>query len=176
MKRTIAGFITVAVLGFVVMRAFRESPTDIAPGASSSTEQKTDSDSPEECVHRMFAAAEQGDVATYLDCFTGPERQRLERELADQSREVYATSLRDALRELKGRAIFAPEEQETTDNEVLLTVERVYATRTERQTYQLVRESDQWRISAVETARAYQPTKAYGTPVFEMPQDDTQQP
>ncbi len=63
-------------------------------------------DTPEACIERMFAAAQRGDVTAYLDCFTGSERDRLDRELAGQPPEVFARSLRDAVATLKGRAVF----------------------------------------------------------------------
>jgi hypothetical protein len=156
LKRLLAALITLALLvgAFVFSR----------PKA-------TPDEAPEDCVQRMFAAAERGDVAAYLDCFTGQERRRLERELADPSRDDYGRALQDAMAELKGRAILAPDEESEGSDRVTLTVERVYATRMESQKYHLRRESDQWRIESVEAAQSYQPLQPYGTPVFELPEE-----
>jgi hypothetical protein len=165
-RRTIAGLITVALLAGVLLISRPDAPTKKTPAKS-----RSDIASPEDCVQRMFAAAEEGDVDAYLDCFTGRERGRLERELADQSRADYSRALQDALAEQKGRAVFAADGDSEDSDRVAITVERVYATRMERQTYHLRREQNQWRIETVETAQSYQPEKAYGTPVFELPEE-----
>ena len=157
MKRLLAASITVAVLATVLWISRRSAPIRVDSPANL----------PETCIERMFSAAEQGDVATYLDCFTGAERLRLDRELADQSRKAYATSLREALRDLKGRAVFAAGTNDQRTNEVGLTVERVYVNRAERQTYRLVRLPDRWRIANVQAVQAFQPATPYGTPVYE---------
>ncbi|MFV1967731.1 MAG: hypothetical protein ACC628_20055 [Pirellulaceae bacterium] len=165
-KRILAGVITAVLLVSVFFFSRPDAPPEDAP-----VDAAPKGPAPEDGVHRMFAAAERGDVESYLDCFTGRERRRLERELADQSREDYGHSLRNALTELKGRAVFAPDEEAQKRDQVALAVERVYATRTERQIYHLRRESGQWLIESVEPAQSYQPAKAYGTPVFEMPEE-----
>jgi hypothetical protein len=115
----------------------------------------------------MFAAAEAGLVDAYLDCFTGAERQRLERQLAGQPREAFARSLVEAVSTLKGRAVFRPAGSGDGENRTWRTVDRVYANRTERQEYQLVRQAGGWRIETVRSAAATQPEKPYGSPVFD---------
>lgn len=159
MKRLIAVLITCLLLGFALWWARSASQNTGTPTG----------ESPEQCIQRMFAAAEQGDVDAYLACFTGPERTRLEGELADQSRRDFADALQNAVATLKGRAVFAPDPQQPLGDTAEIDVERVYATRTERQTYRLVRQRGRWQIYQVQTAEAYQPAKPYGTPVFEMP-------
>ena len=160
MRRAIAAVITAVLLAAVLLLARRPV---------SERDNRMDV-SPEDCIERLFTAAEAGDVSVYLDCFTGDERRRLERELKDQSPGAFARSLQDALRELKGRAVFGPAESERAGQEVALTVERVYVNRTERQTYRLVREPSQWRVAGIQPTQAYQPEAAYGTPVFETPE------
>jgi hypothetical protein len=162
MKRGLAGLITIGLLAGVLLWSVPRGEPPV----------RAEDDTPEACVQRMFVAAEAGDVATYLDCFTGAERRRLERELADQSRDAFARALQQAVQQLKGRAVFAPSEADVDADTLRLTVERVYVNRTERQTYQMVRRADGWRIASVQTAQAYQPLKPYGTPVFELPQSD----
>jgi len=120
----------------------------------------------------MFEAAKQGDVETYLDCFTGAERERLERELADQPEDAFARSLVEAVESLKGRAVFKGSADGDPEANWVLPVDRVYVNRMERQTYHLVRESNVWRIHTVETATSFQPDKPYGTPVYEPPPDE----
>jgi hypothetical protein len=156
-KRWIAAVATLVLLGTALVLGRRAPSPQVDSIASS----------PEECIERMFDAAKRGDVTAYLDCFTGPEKERLERELTGQPKEIFAHSLVEAVTTLKGRAVFETDTGESGDTRTLLTVDRVYASRTERQTYHLVPESDTWRIYSVETATAFQPHKPYGTPVYE---------
>jgi hypothetical protein len=157
-KRAAAALATAGLLAAAIWFGRRAPPAaDGSLGAA-----------PAECIERMFAAAERGDVEAYLDCFTGEERRRLERELASQSRDAYARSLADSIRELKGRAVFdaAPG---ADPSRATITVERVYVHRIDRQQYQLVNDSGIWRIASVQAAAPLQPEKAYGQPVFEIP-------
>jgi len=158
LKRWIAGLITAALIVTVLVIAQQRGPSPRNTPAA---------ESPEACIKRMFNAAKQGDVETYLDCFTGSERERLERELAGQPKEAFARSLVEAVESLKGRADF--EGDADGDSKSSWIVDRVYANRIERQTYHLVRESNVWRIHSVETATSFQPDKPYGTPVYELP-------
>lgn len=157
MKRWIAALATLVLLGTALILG-RRAPTPHGGSIASS---------PEACIDQMFDAAQRGDVVAYLDCFTGPERERLDRELAGQPEEAFARSLVEAVKTLKGRAVSNADNAETADTRARLTVDRVYASRTERQTYHLVAESSTWRIHSVETASAFQPYKPYGTPVYE---------
>ena len=125
--------------------------------------------SPGDCLARMFNAAEQGDVPAYLDCFTGPQRERIARELEDQPADAFAAALKDAVRTLKGRAVSGGGEVEPDARSATLTVDRIYAQHTERQSYHFVRQNDSWRIDSVGTVEKHQPPVAYGTPVFELP-------
>jgi len=163
LKRWIAGIVTAALIMTVLVIARRRGPTPTNPSSA---------EKPEACIERMFDAAGEGDVETYLDCFTGSERERLERELADQPRDAFARSLVEAVESLKGRAVFEGKTDGNTESNRVFTVDRVYLNRTERQTYHLVRESNAWRIHTVETAAAFQPDKPYGTPVYEPPPDE----
>jgi hypothetical protein len=160
MKRIFAGLITIGLLALTLVLSRRPN----APPESGAE------NSPEKCIERMFTLAEEGNVAGYLDCFTGEERRRLERELGEQTVEAFAQSLQDAVQELKAHVVFAPEEKEP--NQVQVTVERVYANRTERQQFHLVQKENDWRVFRIESAQAYQPEVPYGTPVFEMPASD----
>ena len=163
MKRWIAGIVTAALVLTVLVIARRRGPLPTSPSSA---------EKPEACIERMFDAAGEGDVQTYLDCFTGSERERLERELADQPRDAFARSLVEAVDSLKGRAIFEAKTDGESESNRVFTVERIYLNRYERQKYHLVRESTAWRIRTVEAAAAFQPDKPYGTPVYEPPPDE----
>lgn len=162
MKRMLAGLLTLLVLGAVLWQGRGRPPAPLpAPAAA---------DTPEACIERMFAAAQRGDVPAYLDCFTGSERDRLERALAGQKQDAFAQSLRDAVATLKGRAVFRngpADAAAAAADTASYTIDRVYETRTERQLYQLTCQSGLWRIETVATANPFQPDKAYGSPVYE---------
>lgn len=156
-RRLAAVVITAAILAGALWLSRSGNQRAAAPSA----------ETPEACVERMFSAAERGDTAAYLDCFTGAERERLARELAGQTPQAFGQSLQQAIQDLKGRAIFAASGNVTSPAEARLTVERVYLNRTERQIYRLQRDGDRWRIADVQAAQPYQPANAYGTPVYE---------
>ena len=101
-KRITAAVITLLVLVGVFLFSRPETPSTESPRRTAA-----DKPAPENVVHRMFNAAEEGDVEAYLNCFTGRERRRLERELADQSREDYGHALRDAYAEMTGWVVQA---------------------------------------------------------------------
>jgi hypothetical protein len=159
MKRAAAAILTLGL----VLAALWYGRMATAPAAPAAT--------PGECIDRMFAAGEGGDVDAYLACFTGNQRSQLERELAAQPREQFARGLVAAIEPLKGRAIV----QETASAATAeITVERVYAHRNDLQVYELQHQDGRWRIAAVRAVRALQPPVPYGQPVFEMPEDDAQ--
>jgi hypothetical protein len=160
LKRTLAAIITILVLGLALWFGRGRPAASPSPATSGAA-------TPEACIERMFDAAKQGDVAAYLNCFTGPERQRLQRDLAGQPQEAFRQSLVDAVATLKGRAVFASSPVGDPSQPVIYTVDRVYDNRTERQTYELVCEAGTWRIRDMQAANAFQPDKAYGTPVYE---------
>lgn len=125
-------------------------------------------DSPAACLDRMFSAAEKGDVAGWLNCFTGQERQRLAKDVGSQPTGEFAAGLQEAVRALKGRAISDVGNSGPQVDAAALWVERIYAHHTERQTYRFRRESDGWRIESLGQVEKHQPPVAYGTPVFDL--------
>lgn len=124
--------------------------------------------SPGECLERMFAAAERGDVEAYLACFTGAEHRRLAAERDRQPRERFAAALVDSLRPLKGRAVNGPATVADQDERATLEIERIYEHHGERQSYGLRREAGGWRIDSVGAVERFQQAIAYGTPVYDL--------
>jgi hypothetical protein len=114
----------------------------------------------------MFLAAEQGDVEAYLACFTGQQRKRLLTELDAQGTAGFATSLKEAVRTLKGRAISGS--GAAAADRATLTVERIYSRHAERQSYDFVHEAAGWRIESVGPVEEFQPPIPYGTPVIDL--------
>lgn len=161
MKRAIAVLATgVLLAGAIYMGRDRGVPR----GDTSATA----ADSPAECLERLFAAAEQGDVPGWLDCFTGQERERSAKEVASQPTGEFAAALQEAVRTLKGRAINDVSGSGPNGDAAVLSVERIYAHHTERQRYHFRREPDGWRIESLGPVEKHQPPVAYGTPVFEL--------
>jgi hypothetical protein len=119
----------------------------------------------------MFTSGERGDVDAYLACFTGGQAAQLQRELAAQSRARFAQGLVAAVEPLKGRAVVHEAASARTAE---ITVERIYAHRNDLQTYDLECQNGRWQIAAVRPVQALQPPVPYGTPVFEMPDDNAQ--
>ncbi len=166
MKRVVAAVITGVLLAIAVFCSRsqplnNERPEDIPnrPPAK-------------DCIERMFDAAEKGDLETYIDCFTGPERKRLDRDLETAPKDRFAQSLKDALQPLMGRAISDPlPEDDDADNSdtTSLVVERIYANRNETQTYFLRYQNNRWRIFEVRKSVVIQPPIPFGTPVYESP-------
>ncbi len=163
MKRPFAIPVTLALLAgaiYLSRSGGRQTAADAA------------ADSPAGCLERMFTAAEKGDVAAWLDCFTGSERGRLARQAESQPAEKLAASLQEAVRTLKGRAISGASAPQSAGDAASLAVERIYAHHTERQSYHFRRETDGWRIDSVGAVEKHQPPIAYGTPVYDLGQPD----
>jgi hypothetical protein len=154
MKRSLAALMTLCAVAAAVWFGQRQSPT---PAARTPT--------PMACVERMFAAAARGDVEAYADCFTGPERDRVQRSLRQVSGDAASASLTGTMAGLKGWAVVDPP-GDVAGATCELTVERVYASRIDRQRIELRRESAGWRIQQVDMADSIQPEIAYGTPVY----------
>jgi hypothetical protein len=161
MKHFLAGAVTLALIAGVLLLGRRKQDTSAAADAT-----------PENCVEQMLAAADRGDVDAYLDFFTGSQREQIERDLAQQTREGFARSLAEAQREMKGRSVqlaaadpnaAAAPPSDTAE----VTVERIYAHHNQRQTYLLRRTSAGWKIEDLRGAVNFQPPVPYGTPVWE---------
>ncbi|HVW37992.1 MAG TPA: hypothetical protein VHB99_11830, partial [Pirellulales bacterium] len=104
--------------------------------------------SPADCIERMFAAAERGDVEAYLACFTGAELRRLSAERDAEPLERFAAALVESVRPLKGRAINGPSHAPGSER-AKLEIERIYEHHGERQSYAFRREADGWRIDSI---------------------------
>jgi hypothetical protein len=160
MKRIIAGLLTVALMGFLLWSG-RNRP--VAPAGSGPSRAGSSALDPAEVrVGSLLESALNGDVAGYLNCFTGPLRQRLEREVSERGRDVFAADLKRAARSRKSHAIFAVELE--GEAAARITVETVYPDRNERQTYHLAQEAGGWLVNDVETIRSQVPKARYGMP------------
>jgi hypothetical protein len=161
MKRIVAGVLTVALMGILLWsgmnRPVVQTPSGVSGGSNNGA-----SDPAEVRLASLLQAAWNGDVAGYLDCFSGTLRQRLEREVNERGRDVFAADLKRAARSRKSHAIFAVEPEGT--GAARITVETVYPDRNERQTYHLAQESAGWLVNDVETIRSQVPKAKFGMP------------
>ena len=152
MKRIVAGSITALVLAALLVVAAVRSATPAAQ-------------TPEQCLEQMFQAMKEGNVAAYLNCFTGELRDRLELNAKEQATEKFAGYLRETVAPVKGRAVYKTET--SGDDQIRLVVDRVYERRQwEYQGYRLRRESGTWKIYAIDPAELHYPPVPYGTPAF----------
>jgi hypothetical protein len=164
MRRILAGILTVALMGLLLWSGSRR------PAA---TPEVAEADDPaagaEGRLRALLESARDGDVAAYLDAFSGPLRQRLEREVAERGRDAFAAELRRAARARKSHAVFAPESD--GPETVRIAVEAVYADHNERRTYRLDRTPDGWSVTDVDAARGHTPLAKFGTPAsFQEPE------
>lgn len=171
MKRIVAGVLTAALMGVLLWSGLGRPSGRPVPGTGTATGtgRASQPDPAEVRLNSLLDGAWRGDVSAYLDCFGGPLRERLEREVNERGRDAFADDLRRAARARKSHAIFAvePEGEDTAR----ITVETVYPDRNERQTYHLVRESRDWLVSDVETVRSQVPQAKYGAPAtYEEPE------
>lgn len=162
MKRWLAAAIT-GLLLIVILWNNRQGSKPVTSAATT----------PEGCLSQMFAAAEQGNVPAYLDCFTGEQRAQVEREMAAQSPAESSKALAQAQTLLKGRAVHNAGKQDPQANVAEVTVERIYAHHHELQKYQLRRESGVWKISFLSPAEKVQPVVPYGTMVVPLESEGT---
>jgi hypothetical protein len=160
LKRLTTLAATLALLAAAVYFGRERSDERAAPAAS-----------PAECIERMFAAAERGDAAAYLDCFAGVERERLLEELNSGPREKFAAALVDSVRPLKGRAVNGPASKLEGAEQASLEIERIYEHHGERQSYGLSRAAGGWRIVSIGAVERFQQAIPYGTPVFDLSPD-----
>ena len=164
MRRILAGILTVALMGLLLWSGSRRPAV---------TPEGTEADDPaagaEGRVRALLGSARDGDVAAYLDAFSGPLRWRLEREVAERGRDAFAAELRRAARARKSHAVFAPEPE--GPDTVRIAVETVYPDHNERQTYRLDKTPDGWFVTEVDSVRGHTPRAKFGTPAsFQEPE------
>jgi hypothetical protein len=179
MKRWLAGAITVALMAALLWSARRQAPSSRnrgtgsePPSRSSAVPSGTTTDRYEGAADRVRSLLEsggKGDVDAYLAAFSSPARDRIARDVASRGRDTFASDLRKAAAARKSHAQFAPEP--AGGDAALITVESVYDDHNERQTYRLERNTDDWLITDVETARVRVPKVKFGTPAdFQEPE------
>jgi hypothetical protein len=160
MKRIVAGVLTIAVMGVLLWLGVNR-PAGNSPLGAGASQGDNKPDPAEARLSTLLECAWNGDVAGYLNCFSGPLRERLEREVNERGRDAFAADLKRAARSRKSHAIFAalPEGEAAAR----IVVETVYPDRNERQTYHLAEQAGAWLVNDVETIRSQVPKARYGT-------------
>jgi hypothetical protein len=162
MKRSIAGLLTIALMGLLLWSGVRRPAPNATPSTSDTDASQKETNPAEARVQTLLESARAGDVAAYLSSFAGPLRDRLEREAADRGRDAFAADLRRAALLRRSHAVFAAGREGSDSARV--TVETVYSDRNERQTYRLEPRDRSWLVTEVEPVRSHQPKAKFGTP------------
>lgn len=122
-------------------------------------------DTPEAAVRAFFAAAENGDAAAYLSLLSGPIKGSFEETQSALGGAAFRGHLRDTVAGLKGFAVSRA--ADSAYDRVTLDVEMVFADRSERQRFTVVRESRGWSIAEIDRAEAEKPPAPYGSAVYD---------
>jgi hypothetical protein len=168
MKRLLAGAITAAVIGLLLWSGPRggapgpTGPGALAPGPAPASEPPSPFAAAEARLRDLLDRGRRGDVQGYLAAFTGPLRDRLEREARERGRDGFADDLRRAADARKSHAVFAAEPD--GPDSCRIVVEAVYPDRNERQTYRLEHTPSGWLVAAVDSVHSRSPEETYGSP------------
>jgi hypothetical protein len=129
---------------------------------------RTEPPEPNTVIWTMIEAAQAGEVAPYLECFSGELAQRLEATATEMSIEGFSEYLRSSSELLTGVAVYDVEQDDSGG--ASLTVEYVYRDATERQRMQLELARGRWTITELERSRRAKPLIPYGAPAAPMPE------
>ena len=161
MKSILAGTLTAVFLTLMVylgMRGPVREPDSPAPVEEAGPHPA------EETVRNLIRFGDEGDVENYLESFVGRLRADLEREVMEKGRESFADELIRASSARKSHVVYTAEPENQKSARVVF--EAVHADRNERQTYRVVRSSDDtWRISGVSEVKGRQPSSKFGAEV-----------
>ncbi len=130
----------------------------IGPSASGNTDP-----TPQDVIYAMLESARQGDVAAYMNAFTGQMETSLRQTLSETTEQGFSRYLRESNASIKGVALTDP--QVLTDNEVKVRVEYVFQDRNEAQYMYLEKVRGNWRIARLDAAERIPTLVPYGTPV-----------
>ena len=118
---------------------------------------------PQDPIYAMLDAAREGDVQSYLACYTGPMRSALEVSVRESGAGGFASYLRNSNAAIKGVAVNQPERLGA--RECRVRIEYVYQDRNEVQNLYLQKAGPAWKIARVDGAERVKTLVPYGTPV-----------
>mgnify|MGYP001157478025 FL=1 len=144
-----------AIIGIIAAVLYARSP-------------KSGEGPPEDAVHRMVKAANNGDIRAYLDCFEGELSARLRAARKEFGDQRFSNDIRQRVAGMTGIAISraSPEEAGGEPAVAALRVEQVFRDRNEVQIFRLRRSRGVWRIKSMGSAATVQMPIPYGTPVY----------
>lgn len=116
---------------------------------------------PQDVIYNMLDAARDGNLAPYLDSYTGQMEQSLRKSIAESGEPGFAKYLRESNASLKGIALQEP--QALTGREVKVRVEYVFHDRNEVQFLYLEKTARGWKIARADTAERIKTSVPYGT-------------
>ena len=166
MKRDAAAKLLTAALfaglvAFVVARQTGWSPQSQADSAVRTSAKRDD---PRETIYAMLEAAKGGEVAAYLDCFSGEIAQRIEQSRREMSDDAFSEYLKTRDGEIKGVAI--SDVDNLSPDSASIELEYVFADRNESQRLRLTKVDGAWKISGMDAAERVNTAIPYGTPVY----------
>lgn len=123
-------------------------------------------ETPEDAVRTFFSAAQEGDASAYLSLVTGSLKTSFEETQSQLGMAGFRESLRTSVAGLKGFAVSRA--GEPSDDRTALDIELVFADRSERQRFALVRQQGGWAIAAIDRAEVGKPPMPYDAPVFDL--------
>ena len=131
----------------------REMPAKLADGPGR----------PDYCVLAMLEAAQRGDAASYLDCFAGRLRDKLQSGMQGKPAQEVGRELQMSESHLKSYVL--TEWQFPQDDEAVAVMERIYSEHNERHRVRLRRIGREWKIVEMTRLEQFAPEIPYGTPV-----------
>jgi hypothetical protein len=123
-----------------------------------------DADRAKDVVWKMVDASKARDVGSYLDCFGGELRTRLDASVRELGESGFADYLARRVEELKGVALYDVE-MASEGGGASLTVEYVFAAEKELQRLHLEENRGAWRITEADASRREKSLIPYGTPI-----------
>jgi hypothetical protein len=162
-QRTARALTLLAMAAALALVVFRNTGRSLAEATAAAVQPKADP-TPQEAIYAMLDAARDGDVAAYLNAYTGQMASSLRQSIAEQGEPAFRQYLLNANAPIKGIALADP--QPLTDAEVRVRVEFVYADRNEAQLLYLEKQPDKtWKIARLDSAERIKTLVPYGTPV-----------
>ncbi len=156
MKQRLPAIITaLLIIGAIAFFAKRNQMT--STGRSPAT--------PEDVIWRMSDAAREGNVAAYLDCFSGALRQNLQRAVAEMGEAQFSQYLKRLNSEMTGIAV--SDFEQINESEAALRVEFVFRGRNEAQKHHFKLVNGAWKIEKLDGAEQIKPLMPYGADVIE---------
>ncbi|MFQ5808572.1 MAG: hypothetical protein ACE5JM_03045 [Armatimonadota bacterium] len=162
MKPKLAPILFAAVLVVLAFAIFRGKGREGLLGRGSEGTDKRPE--PGDTVFAMVQAAQQGDTRTYLDCFWGPLRTRLEQTDTEMGRRAFGEHLARTAGEITGVTVHDP--LEPVGSDVKLRAEMVYRDKNEVQEFILTQRRGRWRISEMTNPQRIKTIIPYGSEAY----------